>query len=67
MSSEQQKVGLFKSIWQKWHVARNLKKLKYAFKVVESAGFFVCNIQQRGGVNYLVDGNGMWHRIGKKE
>lgn len=46
--------------------AYKLKKLKKAFKAVESAGYFVCNIQQRGGVNYLVDGKGGWHKIGKR-
>ena len=58
------------NIFAKWFgdlvAAQRLKKLKSAFKVVEDAGFCVCNIQQRGGVNYLVDGKGGWHKIGKR-
>ena len=45
---------------------RALNKLKAAFATVESAGYSVCNIQQRGGTNYLVDGSGNWHKVGKR-
>lgn len=50
-----------------WRKRRALARLKAAFVTVEAAGYFVCNIQQRGGTNYLVDGKGNWHKIGKRE
>lgn len=46
---------------------RALARIKAAFATVEAAGYSVCNIQQRGGTNYLVDGKGNWHKIGKRE
>lgn len=46
---------------------RKLAKLKDAFAVVEAAGYSVCNIQHRAGTNYLVDGQGKWHKVGKRE
>ena len=49
-----------------WRTKRRLKKLKAAFATVEAAGYFVCNIQQLGGTNYLVDGKGVWHKVGRK-
>lgn len=48
-----------------WRSRRANKKLKAAFKVIEGAGLYVCNIQQRNGANYLVDGKGCWHKIGR--
>lgn len=45
---------------------RALKKLKAAFATIEAAGYSVCNIQQRSGTNYLVDGKGNWHKVGKR-
>lgn len=59
-------MGFVGRIWSRLAAARKTKKLQAAFRVVEGAGFFVCNIQQRGGVNYLVDGKGGWHKIGKR-
>ncbi len=43
----------------------NLAKLEAAHAVIEGAGFYVCNIQHRAGANYLVDSEGVWHRVGK--
>ena len=45
---------------------RKLAKLKAAFATVEAVGYSVCNIQQRGNTNYLVDGKGNWHKVGKR-
>lgn len=45
---------------------RKLTKLKAAFATIEAAGYSVCNIQQRGGTSYLVDGKGNWHKVGKR-
>lgn len=53
-------------VW-KWMVAGIFRwRLKRAFRVVERAGFHVCNIQTRGNTHYLVDGNGGFHKIGKR-
>ena len=57
---------LIKVWWANRKAARNLKNLKAAFKIVEKAGFFVCNIQVRGNTQYLVDGRGGFHKIGKR-
>lgn len=59
-------MNIIKSILTGWRNKRRLKKLKAAFSTVEAAGYFVCNIQQRGGTNYLVDGKGNWHKVGKR-
>jgi hypothetical protein len=41
-------------------------KMHFAFKWIEARGLFVCRIETRGATNYLVDGKGSWHKIGKR-
>ena len=43
---------------------RNLK-MRIAINWAEQAGFYVVRMQQRGGTNYIVDGDGNWLRIGR--
>lgn len=45
---------------------KRVEKIKQAFSIIEAEGLVVCNMQQRAGTNYLVDGKGNWHKIGKR-
>lgn len=59
-------MNIVSTVISKIRQKRKISKLKSAFEIIEAAGYSVCNIQQRAGTNYLVDGNGGWHKIGKR-
>ena len=40
-------------------------KMKFAIQWANQYGFQVVNMQQRGGTNYIVDGDGIWLKIGR--
>lgn len=55
-----------KAMWSELVRKHKMMRLKKAVETVEAAGMVCCNIQQRAGSFYLVDGQGAYHRIGRR-
>lgn len=49
-----------------WRNKRALARLKKAAAIVEAAGYTVCKIVRVAGSDYILDGSGTKHRIGRK-
>lgn len=60
-------MGIIKKLWN-WAVSGPFERqvLKFAFRKIEERGLCIVRIEHKAGTNYLIDINGVAHKIGKR-